>query len=449
MVKIVVLGAGVAGGYAAWKLAAAGHQVTLIDKLPYIGGLASSFQQYGRYYPLGYHQILAGDLFLHQVLKELELFNQVQWRKVKMLFWYNGRAYDLGKPVDALRFPLEIKDKFGLAKLIAVTKLRSHWDSLSGIDAASWLDKICGVKARQTLFEPLIFSKFGLEAKEVSAAWLGGRLHGNEAKGDFGYIPGTDWTRLMAEGLTRQCEKHNVQFKLGQNITKLVTSGELIKSVTTQQGETIEADIIVSTLPTPTLKLLLSLTADNPLHKITYTGVISCVAEMDQPPVVQCYWLNMLSPKVSCGGIFTLSELNPSLGYPGKYIINFVTHCGEAVNHPLFKKSDEEIFTTYAADYQKLFSRPLKVNWYHISKLESYSPRFVVGYQNPPLQLPEFTNLYLCGHYRTYPQLTSTGMAMQSADVLVKHLLSPNRHSERSEESTNQSRSFDSVPPTA
>lgn len=423
MAKITVLGAGVAGGYAAWKLAAAGHQVTLYDKLPHIGGLASSFQQHGRYYPLGYHQILAGDLFLHQVLKELDLYKLVVWRKVKMLFWYNGRAYDLGNPVDALRFPLGIKDKFGLAKLIVVTKVRSQWDALSNIDAAQWLDKICGVKARQVLFEPLIFSKFGLQAKEVSAAWLGGRLHGKEASGDFGCIPNHDWTRLLAEGLTRQCEKYNVKFKLSQSITKINIAEQAIKSVTTADGAMIEADIIVSTLPTPILKSLLPLSADNPLHKITYTGVISCVAEMDQPPAAKCYWLNMLAPKVSCGGIFTLSELNPSLGYPGKHIINFVTHCGDAVTHPLFNKTDQDIFATYAADYQKLFNQPFKTNWYHIARLESYSPRFVVGYQNPPLQLPEFNNLYLCGHYRTYPQLTSTGMAMASANELVSHLL--------------------------
>jgi protoporphyrinogen oxidase len=131
MARVAVLGAGVSGAYAAWKLAAAGHQVTLYDKLAHIGGLASSFQQYGRYYPLGYHQILSSDTFLHQVLKELGLWGRVLQNKVKMLFWYQGRAYDFGNPLDVLRFPLPLKAKLGLARLAAVARLKSNWDDLS------------------------------------------------------------------------------------------------------------------------------------------------------------------------------------------------------------------------------------------------------------------------------------------------------------------------------
>jgi protoporphyrinogen oxidase len=422
MARVAVLGAGVSGAYAAWKLAAAGHQVSLYDQQSHIGGLASSFQQDGRYYPLGYHQILSTDTFLHQVLTELGLWPRVRQQKVKMLFWYNGRAYDFGNPSDVLRFPLPLMAKLGLARLAAVARLRSNWDKLSQVDAASWLDRTCGPTARRALFEPLIFTKFGLEAREVSAAWLGGRLHGKEASGNFGYIPEADWTKLLAEGLTHQCQSHGVEMCLGRGIRSIEVANGKIVGVTDASGNSIGADVYVSSLPLPVLSSLLPRGVGDELRGISYTGVISCVAELKDEPPVDCYWLNMIQPRVSFGGLFTLTNLNSTLGRPGKKVVNFVTHCGQADQHPLFKQEADAIYATYAADYESAFERPLRTAWHHVSKLRFYSPRFVVGYRNPSITVDGATNLYLCGHYRTYPELTSTGTAMASAHELVKYL---------------------------
>jgi protoporphyrinogen oxidase len=268
----------------------------------------------------------------------------------------------------------------------------------------------------------LIFTKFGLEAKEVSAAWLGGRLHGKEASGNFGYIPEADWTQLLAEGLTRQCEASGVKLALGQAIASLEFSNGRVTSAQTEAGERVEADCFVSSLPLPVLTKLLPSGVGDDLRQITYTGVISCVAELEGDVPVDCYWLNMVNPKVSFGGLFTLSALNPTLGYPGKHIVNFVTHCGQADQHPLFQQEPDAIYATYAADYEKVFGQPLKTTWNHVSRLRYYSPRFVTGYRNPDIAVAGAANLYLCGHYRTYPELTSTGTAMSSAHELVEYL---------------------------
>src|SRR3989344_5160425 len=120
--SVVILGAGVAGLAAAWKLSESGFDVTVVEKMDHIGGLAATFKWKNYELDLGPHKfytILPGileifkkligkDLLSHPKTSKIRLFNQYLDYPVKIV--------DLLKKVGpwrAFRFGMD----YGLAQL--------------------------------------------------------------------------------------------------------------------------------------------------------------------------------------------------------------------------------------------------------------------------------------------------------------------------------------------
>ena len=105
--KIVILGGGLSGMAAAYSLAEAGmRDITLVERNPVLGGLAGSFERNGRCYPLAYHHVLHHDHPLLFFLDRLGLLERIRWRRIKMLFYLDGKLHDLGSLTGLMRFPM-------------------------------------------------------------------------------------------------------------------------------------------------------------------------------------------------------------------------------------------------------------------------------------------------------------------------------------------------------
>ncbi len=95
-------------------------------------------------------------------------------------------------------------------------------------------------------------------------------------------------------------EKHGVNIKLKTKINKIIVEDGVVKGVDSSQG-IIEAEIVVSTMSPIILNKLINLN-DPVLDKITY--------------------IDSVSTKFS-GGIFKLTDLNPTLGNNNEVTLNF------------------------------------------------------------------------------------------------------------------------------
>src|ERR1700722_15663598 len=138
--SVLVLGAGLAGAATAYSLARLGYRdVTIVERLPEIGGLAGSFEREGHLYPLGYHHILHKDKTLLYFLDRIGALPSVRWRRIKMLFAWGGRAYDLADPRDFLAFPMSLADKASFAALMLSAFFTDDWTGWSGRSAADLL----------------------------------------------------------------------------------------------------------------------------------------------------------------------------------------------------------------------------------------------------------------------------------------------------------------------
>jgi protoporphyrinogen oxidase len=412
--EVVVVGGGLAGIGAAWALAQAGvPRIAIVERGPELGGLAGTFERDGRFYPLAYHHVLSRDRTLLWFLERLGALPRVRWRRISMRFQHGGRLWDLRRASELLRFPLPLADKARLVRLMAKSFAKSDWSDWIGRDSAALLDEWAGPRVRETLFEPLTRLKFGLPCDQVSAAWMGARLHHREGSAPLGFVPGTNWTRVLCEGLTGLLRERGIAIRVGAEVAALEVDGDRVRAARLTDGTALASHAFVCALPTTVYRRLVPADATPRLDAIRYTAIVSMVCATRQPVEPWFYWLNLTALECSACGLFRLDALNPTIGAPGEACLNFVTHV-PAHDRSFLARSDDELVRGYAADFRRLFGRELDPAWVRITRLPHYSPVFDVPFANPPVRSASWRNVWFAGNYRTFPSVASTGTALAS-----------------------------------
>lgn len=411
---VVVLGGGLAGVATAYALMRAGNtDVTIVERGDHLGGLAGSFERDGHSYPLGYHHILHRDQTLLYFLDLIGALPAVRWRRITMLFRVDGRLFDLGTPRDFLQFPMSLADKARFARLMLYAFRKRDWSDWEDRTAADLVDTWAGPGVREAIFEPLCRLKFELPCAEVSGAWLGARLHFREGSAPLGYIPHTNWTKVLCDGVTRLVTDAGVRIRTGADIQGIRTNGDRVEAVELAGGERIEGGVFVSAIPTETYLRFVPRDETPELARIRFTALLSTVCATRQQITPDFYWMNLASRGHTACGIFLLSSLNPTIGGPGESCVNFVTHLHDR-GRPLFRASDDELLGRYHDDFRAVFGTPLDASWTNIARVPMYSPVLGRSFRNPPIASTTFRNVYFAGNWRTFPSVVSTGTALRS-----------------------------------
>lgn len=212
--RFAVVGAGMLGLTLAWRLAREGHAVTLFEAAPHAGGLIAS-QDFGDFtWDRFYHIILPQDRHLLALLDELGLGPDVRWAPSGTGYWSDGRTHDMNGPADYLRFPLlSWADKARLGAFVAyATRAADPW-SLYATTAEAWLTDLCGRRAYERFWRPLLRAKFGPYHDRVAAVFiwatltrLAGARRGVEHRESVGYVRG-GYRRVVDALLARLAER--------------------------------------------------------------------------------------------------------------------------------------------------------------------------------------------------------------------------------------------------
>jgi protoporphyrinogen oxidase len=213
--KIAIVGAGMTGLVAGYRLSQKGHQVTIFEKSSDIGGLMGGFQIGKTNLEKAYHHIFSTDKYIIDLIEELGLKNKLKWHEEKTALYYDQEVYPFMGAMDLLKFkPLGIVSKIRLGLVKIWLQLDNNWHKYEDELAYKWMQKWCGEKAYKVIWEPLLRGKFHDKYKEISMAWLWARIHtrGNSAK--LGYLHGGFYQ--IAEALAK---KINGKIVLSTNVT--------------------------------------------------------------------------------------------------------------------------------------------------------------------------------------------------------------------------------------
>ncbi len=358
---IAIIGAGITGLASAYYLSRLGHRVTIFEKGHELGGLAAPFAlDNGALLEKFYHHFFAGQNDLFQLLDELELSKDLEWRPTRMGFFCEGHIYPFSSPADVMKFkPLPVVDRlrFGFGGLL-LSKMRMG-GSMAEKPAIQWLRKVCGPRAVATIWEPLLKMKFGTAYDTVSLMWLQNRIkdrqRGRKATGReaLGYLKGS--IGRILDGLGDALREQDVEILTGRTVEEILVEGDRVIGLRVD-GEKVHADAVLATTPNPIFEKLASMLPSQdlePLKRIRYQGTI-CMTVKTRKPMTDFYWINVIDPAIPfVAAIEHTNFMDPDeygghLIYLGRYYEK---------DAPEWKMSDSELTENFLRGLERLTPR--------------------------------------------------------------------------------------------
>jgi protoporphyrinogen oxidase len=435
--KIIIIGSGLAGLSAGYKLCKS-NEIVIFEKDAEIGGMAASYCQdfAGKKYFIEkyYHHIFRSDTELLDLIRELGLEGQMLWLKGKNAYFVDGKNYPMNTPAEILRFkPLSFTDLAKLGLLVLRIKMINDTTSYDRINAKAWILDTAGKSVYENFFAPLMKSKFGENAENVSAAWLIGRVKIRSDRGKegekLGYLRGG--FNSLIEALVKDIVAHGGRILQNKAVTEILIEDNKVQGVVADR-DFIPCDAVISTVEPKVLDTLTKgkLGAlQKTLQSIRYQGTACALIGLDRGLMKDGnYWLN-IKADVPFGAVIEHTNFMPFEDY-GEHLV-YVTSYFQDKNDPLWLNNEEEVLDSYLKGLETMFPDFIRrdVHWAKLFRRMDTAPVYEQGYLQKVLPFaPGLSGLYLAGMFSptNYPERSMNGSVkagFESANTLVKNIL--------------------------
>ena len=312
---VVVLGAGLAGLSTAFELSKAGHQVTLLEKEDWLGGMARSWQKGEYWLDCGPHRFHSSDSELIEHLYEV-LDKEVVIRERLSRIYMQGKFFHY--PLKAQNV-LQNMPKGLLIKALwdyFTIRVRQWFKPIPDDNFENWVRKRFGDTLYKMFFGTYTSKAWKMPCNEISADWASQRISQanlwDTIKKTLRPPTGGDVRSLVSEfwypaagGIGQIGRKYGEKLvamgaavHTNSPITKIELEGGLAKRVTwTHDGKeySTEFDEIVNTIPLPAVLFAL----DPPIEQevrtaisnLEYVSMVFVYLEVDQPTVSPDHWI--------------------------------------------------------------------------------------------------------------------------------------------------------------
>lgn len=344
-----IIGGGIMGMTLALRLLQKGHNVTIFESSPRLGGLTGAIEMDGVKWDRFYHVILMSDLYTRKILNETGLEDELRWVETKTGFYSGGKLYSMSNIFEYLKFPpINIFGKFRLGLTIIAGSLIREGRGIEKITVERWLRKWSGRKVFEKIWLPLLKAKLGDHYKETSASFIWTtiqRMYSARRTGlkkeMFGYVRG-GYDRINS-AFKEKLSSLGVNLLVSKQVRQITKDNSGFITVTTSDGESFQFDRVISTLPSDiSVQITPSLNHDEAeAHRaIKYLGVV-CPSVLLRKPISWYYVTNIIDSWPPFTGIIEMSALvdpqelgNRSLVYLPRYV---------EPGNDLFNKSEPEL----------------------------------------------------------------------------------------------------------
>ncbi len=396
--KVAVVGSGFLGLTLALRLAESGHDVTVYESSPEIGGLASVWQIGDLTWDRHYHVVLLSDSYTRKIIEEVGLKEEFEWVETKTGFYTGGKLFSMSNTLEFLTFPpLDLVSKLRLGATIFYASRLKNWRALEKVTVEQWLTKLSGKKTFDKMWRPLLKAKLGEAYQETCAAFIWATIQRMYAarnsglkKEMFGYVRGgyANVLKNFAETLEEKGVKIKLNSPVG-NIEKL-EDGKIQVFTTEAQKHSVEGkqkdaenrfDKAILTCPTNiAAKMLpqLTETETQKLENIRYLGII-CASVLTKKSISD-YYVTNITDETPFTGIIELSALVDKKEFDGNTLIYLPKYLSP--DDELFEKSDEEIEEFFLSSLEGMYDHfdRKDVVEFKISRVRQVFPLLTLNY---------------------------------------------------------------------
>lgn len=347
MKKVAVVGNGITGLVAALTLLEEGNtRVAFFGNGP-IGGLGSGVLFPGKsdvWIERFYHHIFLNDVDVIALFKKVGLENRLRWQKSSVGVFADGKIWPFTSALDLLRFKpmgnLFQRLRFGM---IAVDmRQRKEWRDLDSKTVEEFYRKRNNIRGFEAVWAPLLRAKFDAHSRDVSAAFLWGRIHarfGSRQKGSelLGYPEGG--FQPLFDRMARLIQNHpHSDFRSPQKVVKVIP-GRHPRVMTDRTQETFDHVFVATGLTSPET-LIDSLPTSYPrITENDKVGVV-CLMLVLKHRLSPVYWMNVCERGFPFGGIVEHTNLvSPSM-YGNVHVVYVFSYLRPS--HPFMRLTAEE-----------------------------------------------------------------------------------------------------------
>ena len=427
--KVGIIGGGVAGMVAAYRLSQQGHQVGLYEASPFLGGLVRTFDPGGDRLEAFYHHLFSTATTIIKLIEELGLGDKMTWRTSKVGFYREGKLYDFVTATDLLKYtpaPLLDRVRMGLAALY----LRRQADGTryESITAADWIKRYMGKGAYDTVWGPLLRGKFGDAHDQLAMVWLWSKVHlrfasrkGVSQQEELGYLLGSFGT-YIEELERRLVADENVEVHTATAVQQVVVEEGRARGLQLADGR-VDYDAIIGCMPAHVFQKLAPQLPESYAEKLTgvrWQSAMCYIMALDRP-LTPLYWLNISDDEIPFIAAVEHTNFIEPERYNGRHIVYLSNYLNP--DHPYMAMDVDEIEREYLPHLTKLnpaFSPDwIKDRW--LFKGPYAQPVVTIGYRE---RIPEHRTpiggLYLATMSQIYPEDRGQNYSIKMGEEVAK-----------------------------
>ncbi|WP_049908417.1 NAD(P)/FAD-dependent oxidoreductase [Halorubrum distributum] len=391
--EIAVVGGGIAGLTAAYRLQEHGFDVCVFEASDDLGGLASVYETSGDPIEKFYHHLSKSEETIVELAEELGIGKDIEWQIGKNAYYINGDIHPMDKPWEIFSFPYwNLYDKFRLGMLTLDIDVRGGIPKFDTYEQLSDFEDVpveefarehTTPNVYETFFEPLLDAKFGSRKDDVSAAWLLGRIkfrgERDMLRGEIlGYLDG-GFGRLL-DALINAVGRENIESNT--RVTDIQTVDNEVTGLTAERenetGESVTEShnvdsVVVATMPN-VLEDLTGYSCD-----IDFQGTVCSVISMEES-LLETYWLN-IADDAPFGALIEHTNFIEKERYGGEHLL-YVARYIQSPEEEVWQQTDDEIRETWLSGIESLFPEFDRdsVNWVRTARNPRTAPVYERGY---------------------------------------------------------------------
>lgn len=437
--RIGVIGGGIAGLTAAYRFAKAGHEVTLWERSPRLGGQAAAFEVTGNSLEYFYHHLFQSDREIVALIDELGIKDHLVWLPSNVGYFAGGKIYPLNGAKDLLKLDvLPIHDRIRLGLVTAYLQRVKNWKKFEKVTAENWLRRALGDRAYRTTFGAQLDAKFGKYADQIAMVWFWGKIWLRTTsrrspldQEKLGYIKGS--FNVLIDTLAERARSAGAIIHPGCGPSSLNQRPDATWDVEFENGESVVCDIVVVTTPSPILaRLVPDLPEDyvQTLKGLTYEPAAVALLEMNRP-LTSIYWLNVADRDLPFTGVIEHTNFMSPSEYGGKHYV-YLSKYMEA-EHPYFSMPEEQLIEEYLPYLTRInpeFDRSWIDRWW-VFRERAAQPIITLNYsERIPDHRTPLKNLYLANTSQIYPEDRGTNYSVrlgnQISELVLEDIAHPN-----------------------